>query len=185
MYLIYASMVICTALFILTAVWIKLKKPKRTDRELVRVSEVPETAIMGAMLLLFTYFILLAKYFDPSVGGSDDTSYRFVSAMAVIAALVASEIFLTVFVKKVIAYEDKVEYIQAFGIKSTIPWSEIIKIKVPVIGKKIVLSSAKDSISVNGSKKEYIQFLKIANKRIPNAAKNDDFIRLIKNINGA
>lgn len=184
MSLIYISAVLCTALFVLVGIWIKHKQPERTGGELARVAEIPETGIMGVLLALLAYFLLLAKFFDPSTAGTDETSYRFVAGFAVICAMAASEVLLAAFVKKAIAYEDKLVYIRSFGANSTMRWADITQVKVSTLGRKVTFVAGANAIGVDGAKKEYLKFLKIAKAHIPAVVASDDLGKLLARLGG-
>jgi len=57
MRLLYLSAAGCTTLFVLAGIWIKRKHPKYTGKELLRLGEIPETAVMGGLIVLLAYFM--------------------------------------------------------------------------------------------------------------------------------
>lgn len=177
-----ASIIASTLMLIFVGVWIAINQPKKNGRELTIVSEIPETAIMGGMLIVVCYFLLIAKIKDPTIAGTDENSYNFVAVLAVICAITGCETILLTFVKKVIAYPDKFVVINLFGLKREFIWKSVTEIKTILLSLRVTFKMDGESVSINGRAKEYGEFISIAKDNIPPIVGSDVLGRLYKRI---
>lgn len=177
------SAIACTLLFITVIIIIVRKQPILDGSELAKVKETPETGIMGIVSCLLCYALLIMKYIDPTIGGTDLTSYKFVAGFALICALCGYEVLLFAYEKKVIAYKDRIEAYNQLGIKKVIYWNMITEVKVPVLSKRATFKTNNDSISVNGSPSSYTKFIKIAKEKVSPIVASDDLAKLYSRIN--
>lgn len=176
------SAIACTLLLIIGLIIIR-RQPKLDGKMLVKVSETPETGIMGALSYILSYALLIMKYIDPATGGTDLTSYKFIAVFALICAVCGYEILLYAYVKKVVAYEDRIVYYNSLGVKKEIYWNNITEVKILVLSKRATFKTSNDAISVNGAPASYAKFVKIAKKKISPLVASDDLARLYNRVN--
>jgi hypothetical protein len=172
------SAVICTVLILAGSIIIINRQPKRQQGELMRLSETAFTAVMGGMMIALGFFILYAKYADPAVAGTDETSYIFVGCFAVMCAAGGCGIMLYTFLKKIIACEDRVLYVDILGQCRELHWSEITEIRLPLMSNKITLIGKSIRFVAGGEPKAYKEFVKIAKNKIRPEAAGDVFEKL-------
>jgi len=177
------SAIACTLLFIVVIIIIVWRKPKLDGSELVKVSETPETGIMGVLSCILCYALLIMKSIDSTIGGTDLTSYKFVATFALICAMCGYEVLLFAYMKKVIAYEDRIECYNQLGIKKVIYWNKITEVKVSVLSKRATFKTKDDGITVNGSPVSYVKFIKLAKKKVSPMVASDDLGKLYSRIN--
>jgi hypothetical protein len=171
-----------TLAIIFTVFWILRNRLNKDGKELAIVSEIPETLIFGAMLVITGYALLASKLYNPSIAGTDQVSYNFVAILAAVCGISGSQILLTTFVKKAIAYQDKFVIINMFGLKREIPWKSVTEVKTMPMSLKVTFRVGNEAVSVNGRAKEYGEFIKIARQHIPALVGSDVLGRLYKRI---
>lgn len=168
-------------IFIAAIVLIKIRQPELPDNKLVVVKETIETGLLGLFCWLLGMALIIAKYFNPNLTGSDLQSYQYLAVFSIICSIIGHEILLYAYVKKVVVYEDRVEHYNARGVKKEIFWRDIVKVKSPFLSKRLTLKTDSTSISVNGSPASYRKFSTIAEKKIPKTAELDELKRIFKN----
>lgn len=161
------SLIMSTLILIFTAIWTAVKQPGKSGKELVVVSEIPETFIMGGMLIAICYLLLISKIADPAVAGKDEASYNFAAALAVLSAISGCLIILFTFVKKVIAYPEKFVVISLTGSRKEYAWNSVTEVKAVPFSLRAVFRMDNESASINGRAEEYGKFISIAQKNIP------------------
>jgi UDP-N-acetylmuramyl pentapeptide phosphotransferase/UDP-N-acetylglucosamine-1-phosphate transferase len=176
------SFVISVLSFIFTIFWIIKKQPKKSGNELVIVSDVPETSIMGGMLIAVGFLLLIAKYINPSIAGTDEISYNFAAILGGVCVVSGSQMFLNTFVKKVVAYDDRFEIINMVGKKSSYDWKAVTEIKTVPLSLRATFIVGGESVSINGRAKEYGEFISIARNKIPATVGSDVLGRLYNRI---
>lgn len=176
------SFIVSILAIIFAVFWIARSQPEKDGRALVIVSEIPETSVMGGMLVLVGFWLLTAKLYDPSIAGTDTYSYNFVAILAAICAISGSQIMLTTFVKKAIAYPDKFVIINLFGLKTEFSWKSVTEIKTIPLSLRVTFRMGGESVSINGRAREYGEFIRIARENIPAIVGSDVLGRLYKRI---
>jgi hypothetical protein len=167
------SAVIAIAVILSAIVLIRVRQPKQQEGELLRLAETSFTAVMAVMMIALAFFILYMKFNNSSLGGTGSTSYYFVAGFAVLCATAGSGILLFTFLKKIIAFEDRVASVSIFGEIDELRWNEITEVKVTPLSNKITLIGKNTRMAAGGEPKSYKEFLKIANKKIKHAVIGD------------
>ena len=147
------SFIAITLAIIFTVFWIFRNRPQKDGRELAIVSEIPETMLFGCMLVVAGFSLLAAKYYDPSIAGTDQVSYNFVAVLAAICGISGGQILLMTFVKKAIAYPDRFVIINMFGLKKEFSWKSVTEVKTIPLSLRVTFRVADESVSINGRAK--------------------------------
>ena len=180
--MIVIAMVVGVLALILTAYWVKTKRHSKSGKELVIVSELPETGAFGVVLILLGFVMFIGKLAGMEIGGAEESSYPFVAVFGLILVLFGCEVMLMTIVKKVIAYKDRIEAYSSFGNIKSIPWSEVTQVKVPYLSRRATFKSEDVSISVNGKREDYLEFALAAKKYVPAVVASDDLGRLLRKL---
>ncbi|MGI6622791.1 MAG: hypothetical protein GX227_05490 [Clostridiaceae bacterium] len=176
------SFIAITLFLVISIVLIVRKRYRKDGRELAIVSEIPETMVFGCMLVIVGYALLLAKYYNPSVAGNDLSSYNFVAILAAICGISGSQILLSTFVKKAVAYPDRFVVITMFGFKREFSWRSVTEVKTTPISLRVTFTVSNESVSINGRGKEYGEFIRTAREKIPATVGSDVLGRLYNRI---
>jgi len=168
---------------LLVAVYQMVTKQHKPDgHELAIVAEIPETAVFGVVLVLLGLFMLVAKLVGMGIGGADASSYPFVAIFGAVLVIVGSEIMLMSFVKRTVAYQDRIMSYNSFGNVRTIPWNKVTSVKVQLLSSTATFKSGDESISVNGRRSEYFKLVQVASKKVPGIVASDDLGRLLRKL---
>ncbi|HOE70555.1 MAG TPA: hypothetical protein PLR56_01095 [Brevefilum sp.] len=143
------------------------KRPKKMENEILRLSETWMSAVLGGMLIAMGLFILVLKVIDPSTGGSDQTSYLLAAAFILVCNVSGSAILLFSLLKTIIACEDKLVIVSAFGKQTHLQWREIKEIKLKPLSNKATFISDKLEFVVGGDPGIYKKFIPVARRKIP------------------
>jgi len=154
-------------------------QPQKQEGELMRLSETAFTGLMGGMIIAVGFFLLYAKYANPAVAGTDHTSYIFVGCFALMSVAIGCGIMPYTFVKKIIAFEDRVLYITILGKHKELYWDKITEIKVPLLSNKATIIGENTRFSVGGEPKAYKKFIKIVQNKIGYKVGSDVFEKLL------
>jgi|GEM_PF-963824 len=176
------SFIAITLVLVISIIMIIKNRYRKDNRELAIVSEIPETMFFGCMLVIVGYALLLSKYYDPSVAGTDPSSYNFVAVLALICGISGSQTLLSTFVKKAIAYPDRFVVITMFGYKREFSWKSVTEVKTTPMLLRVTFMAANESVSINGRGKEYGEFIRTAREQIPAAVGSDVLGRLYNRI---
>lgn len=176
------SIIASSVLLIFTVVLVILKQPKKNGTELVIVSEIPETSVMGAILIIIGYILLILKMRDPALAGTDETSYNFVSVLALMCVVSGCWTMLITFVKKVIAYPERFTAITSVGLQSEYLWKSVTEVKTNPMSLRSNFKVGGDSVSINGRAAEYGKFIGIAKEKVPAVVGSDVLGNLYKRV---
>lgn len=171
-YLNYISIAI-SVLIICIGIFLIMKKNKYdTENVLAVVTEVKATMVLAVMCAVVALFINISKIMDSSIAGNSPSSYYFTAIFGILAALITVYLIAWTYLKKVIAYSDKVEFISVFGQKDEMKWKDVRTVKTVMLSKKSVFKTDTDSFSVLGDMKMYKHFIEIAKDKVrPSSAK--------------
>ena len=166
--ILYASL--AAAVVLLIAAIVLMVKNRCTDEGLVCVRETWMTAVMGVMLVTVGVFITVMKLTDPSVAGTDESSYWFVAVFGLLCHLLGVFMLLYTFVKRIVLFEDRIEDCSPFGITRTMYWGDIVQVEKPVTRKAYILTDRDgNTISVSGDSKASKAFVDFARTKIKSA----------------
>ena len=166
--ILYASL--AAAVILLIAAIVLMVKNRCTDPGLVCVRETWMTAVMGVMLMAMGVFITVMKLTDPSVAGTDKSSYWFVAVFGLLCHLLGVFMLLYTFVKRIVLFEDRIEDCSPFGITRTMYWGDIVQVEKPVTRKAYILTDRDgNTISVSGDSKASKAFVDFARTKIKSA----------------
>ncbi|RPI87156.1 MAG: hypothetical protein EHM41_05955 [Chloroflexi bacterium] len=178
MFILVISFVVCI-LFVAAAVaLIVTRQPKKEGGELLRLTETYVTGVMGAMMIALAFFLLYMKYVDPAIAGVDQVSFYYVAGFAAMCAAVGSGIQLYTFLRKIIAYEDKVVFVTMLGQIKELYWNDITEVKVSRLSNKAIFIGKNTQFSVGGETKTYKKFIEIARKKIRKTVGSEVFEKL-------
>jgi len=178
------SLAACAVLTVATAVFAWKRQPPREEGELLRMKAVPENGLMAGMLLAAGFALDSVKLAVPDTAGTDNPSYTFIAIFALLCAAAGCHIFLTSFVKQVVAYDDRFVVYTPFGASMSIRWQEVTEVKTQLLSKAAAFKSLSGNASVNGRNQEYLEFLKLAMERVPRAVGSDELGRLYQRCSG-
>jgi len=167
---------------IVVVVQMRTKQHKPDGTELAIVAEIPETAIFGVALALLGFFMLIAKLRGMDVGGTDATSFTFIAVFGIVLVIAGAEIMLMSFIKRTIAYKDKIVSFNSYGKSREIPWVKVTGVSVQPLSRTATFKSAKESISVNGKREEYVKLVQVASEKIPGVVASDDLGKLLRRL---
>jgi len=173
------SALVGVILMLLTAFLIYKRQPEKQADELLRLSETSVTAVLGGMLIVLGFFVLYQKFNNPNLAGNDENTYLIIGAFALISVALGCGVLLYSFLKKIIAYQDKVVLITFLGQYKEMYWKEITEVKASILSNKATLSGNNCKITLGGEPKKYKEFLKIAKKKIRPEISSDVFERLL------
>lgn len=157
------------------------RQPKLDGSELVVVSETIETGVLGVFTWLLGIALVIMKYINPGLSGSDLQSYQFIAIFSILCSIIGHEILMYAYVKKIVVYDDRLEHYNLRGIKKAIYWKDIKKVKSPFLSKRVTFKTDKTTISINGAPSSYKKFATIAEKKIPKTAERDELNRIFSN----
>lgn len=173
------STIVCTVLIAATIILLAIRQPKKQDGELLRLSEPTVTAVMGVMMIAMGFSILYMKSVNATIAGTDLTSYLFVGGFAVVCVAISCGTLFFTFLKKIIAFEDKVVFVTISGQLKELRWIDITEVKVPILSNKVTLIGNNARFSLGGDPKTYKVFLQIAKKKIKPVVCSDVFEKLL------
>ena len=137
------SGIINIVIFIAAIIIIITRQPKLDGSELVVVSETIETGVLGVFSWLLGMALIIMKYLNSDLSGSDLQSYQFIAIFSIICSVIGHEILMYAYVKKVVVYDDRIEHYNLRGVKKAIYWKEIVKVKSPFLSKRVTFKTGK------------------------------------------
>lgn len=177
--ILYASVALAVLLLAGTIFLSIKKRPEGLSDVCVREDWM--TAVMGAMVIVLSFWFAIMKIQDPALSGSDATSYWYIALFCVVGNLAGDFMLLYSFVKRVELYEDRVESVSAFGKVTTLGWGQIIQVKKPMMGRSTKLVSSDGTvISVSGAPKACDAFVDYARPRI-NSSQSGNLLKHVEN----
>lgn len=148
-----------------TAVFTFLRLP-RGENPRVCVRETGATILLGAMLCALGIAVCILKLRDPTVSGTEESSYLYLSGASLLCELLGCYAVLFGAVKRILAYDDRVEYVSPFGTRKVIPWTEVVRCDKAVVGRTVKLISAdKTVITVSGEPKQCEKLLEFTKNK--------------------
>ena len=94
------SGIINIVIFIAAIIIIITRQPKLDGSELVVVSETIETGVLGVFSWLLGMALIIMKYLNSDLSGSDLQSYQFIAIFSIICSVIGHEILMYAYVKK-------------------------------------------------------------------------------------
>lgn len=171
--LLICSVLLCTGLLAATLFLIQKRRVSPLAGALAVVQEAGITALLGFLCMGLAYFLLLCKYYQPSLAGTDQKSYWFIALFALVCALIAAFTLLYTYVKKGVAYPDRLMLVSALGGVREVNWSEVCQVKVPLLSRRVTFKTKSGSYSVYGDPKQYKAFITAIQGRISYEAGGD------------
>lgn len=143
------------------------RKPRPTGGEIVVLREAPVTFIMAVLLIFLSCGVLVMKFMGHPVGGSNVTSYQFCAWFGFVCMLIGVYALFYTFVKKVLAYEDRMIIVNLLGYRKTVYWEDVTHVKTNRLSRQLVFYVGNDGNSLNGDAESYRQFVHLASQRVP------------------
>ena len=101
--------------------------------------------------------------------------------MAVLLAAVFALLFT--YVRRAVAYPDRLELQSALGRTRSVRWQDIIEVKTAVTSKRVTLRTAKETVSVNGDPRHYRTFVQQLYNHVPAHVGSDTLGQLLQRLN--
>lgn len=135
---------------------------------LASVGETRTTLIWTALLLVMAVFVWAAKLQDPTVAGTDDSSWYFVAGLGLVCAAGACFTLLFTLVKRVYATEEGIWSVDWLGRVTSMPWDDVRSVTPNQLSKAVKVEGADGSvIAVNGGSKAFAAFSEVARAHTP------------------
>jgi len=162
--------------------WMITRRHRPDGHELAVVAEIPETGILGGLLVALGFVMIGGKMAGMPIGGTGATADTFAAVFGVVLVLAGVEVLLMCLVKRTIAYPDRLVSFNSFGADRAIPWGKIVSVKVQPMSRRATFKSADDSISVDGRRADYVELVQVAIAKVPPLAASDDLARLLRTL---
>lgn len=177
MALIYAAAVAGAALFCASLVLLQKKSASPQAGALAVLREAPVTVIFAPFLLA------VARQMDVSVGGAGESAVWMTAALVLLCAAGSGYILLFTYVRRAVAYPDRLELQSALGRTRSVRWQDIIEVKTAVTSKRVTLRTAKETVSVNGDPRHYRAFVQQLYNHVPAHVGSDTLGQLLQRLN--
>ena len=132
MALIYAAAVAGAALFCASLVLLQKKSAPPQAGALAVLREAPVTVIFAPFLLAVAILLVVARQMDVSVGGAGESAVWMTAALVPLCAAGSGYILLFTYVRRAVAYPDRLELQSALGRTRSVRWQDIIEVKTAV-----------------------------------------------------
>ncbi len=163
-----------TLLILLTLYLARRRSYKSAEAPLAVTGESPVTGILSAFCLVVAYFLLYAKYADPTAAGEGPGSYWFIAGLSLASALLGCYNFLYIFVRKYLIFPDRLVLVDALGRLGEYTFREIRSAKVPMMSRSLRLQTDRGSVGIrSGNTQEYRKFLGALKDRLPRSSGGD------------
>lgn len=129
--------------------------------------EAPVTVIFAPFLLAVAILLVVARQMDVSVGGAGESAVWMTAALVLLCAAGSGYILLFTYVRRAVAYPDRLELQSALGRTRSVRWQDIIEVKTAVTSKRVTLRTAKETVSVNGDPRHYRAFVQQLYNHVP------------------
>ena len=179
MALIYAAAVAGAALFCASLVLLQKKSASPQAGALAVLREAPVTVIFAPFLLAVAILLVVARQMDVSVGGA----VWMTAALVLLCAAGSGYILLFTYVRRAVAYPDRLELQSALGRTRSVRWQDIIEVKTAVTSKRVTLRTAKETVSVNGDPRHYRAFVQQLYNHVPAHVGSDTLGQLLQRLN--
>ena len=183
MALIYAAAALGAVLFGASLVLLQKKSAPPQAGALGVLREAPVTVIFAPFLLAVAILLVAARQMDISVGGAGDSAVLMTAALVLICAAGSGYILLFTYVRRAVAYPDRLELQSALGKTHSVRWQDIVEVKTTVTSKRVTLRTAKETVSVNGDPKHYRAFLQKIYDHVPAHVGSDTLGQLLQRLN--
>lgn len=161
-------------LVLLTLFWIRSKAYKTDEKVLAVTGESPVTAVLSVFCLVVSFFLLYAKFSDPSVAGDNPGSWWFIGGLSVASALLGCYNLLYIFVRKYMVFPDRLVTVNVLGDSSEFYWGDIQSVSVPMMSRSLRIKSPHGTCHIrSGNSREYRKFVGILKDYIPRAGGRD------------
>lgn len=183
MALIYAAAVAGAALFCASLVLLQKKSAPPQAGALAVLREAPVTVIFAPFLLAVAILLVVARQMDASVGGAGESAVWMTAALVLLCAAGSGYILLFTYVRRAVAYPDRLELQSALGRTRSVHWQDIIEVKTAVTSKRVTLRTAKETVSVNGDPRHYRAFVQQLYNHVPAHVGSDTLGQLLQRLN--
>ncbi|MFR8664325.1 MAG: hypothetical protein ACLVEL_02120 [Ruthenibacterium sp.] len=183
MALIYAAAALGAVLFGASLVLLQKKSAPPQAGALAVLREAPVTVIFAPFLLAVAILLVAARQMDISVGGAGDSAVLMTAALVLICAAGSGYILLFTYVRRAVAYPDRLELQSALGKTHSVRWQDIVEVKTTVTSKRVTLRTAKETVSVNGDPRHYRAFVQQLYEHVPAHVGSDTLGQLLQRLN--
>ena len=177
MALIYAAAVAGAALFCASLVLLQKKSAPPQAGALAVLREAPVTVIFAPFLLAVAILLVVARQMDVSVGGAGESAVWMTAALVLLCAAGSG------YMRRAVAYPDRLELQSALGRTRSVRWQDIIEVKTAVTSKRVTLRTAKETVSVNGDPRHYRAFVQQLYNHVPAHVGSDTLGQLLQRLN--
>lgn len=165
--LLIGTLLVCTVLLIAALILIQKRSVSPLAGALAVVQEAGVTALLGFLCMGLAYFLLAAKFYQPDMAGTGAKSYWFIALFALVCTLVGVFTLLYTYVKKGVAYPDRLMLVSALGSVKEMDWHEVQQVKVPMLSRRVTFKTQGGSYTVYGDPKQYRAFITAIQGRVP------------------
>ena len=137
MALIYAAAALGAVLFCASLVLLQKKSAPPQAGALAVLREAPVTVIFAPFLLAVAILLVAARQMDISVGGAGDSAVLMTAALVLVCAAGSGYILLFTYVRRAVAYPDRLELQSALGKTHSVRWQDIVEVKTTVTSKRV------------------------------------------------
>lgn len=179
MILLYISAAVCLLVLAAVGLVLRTRRYPLNGREKAVVREAGVTAMLGYLCFLLAGFLLCGKLADPTLGGSEPGSYSLLAGIAALCALTGGFVLLWSYMKKSVAYTDRLVQVSWLGRTREMRWEAVQQVKVPMMSRTAVFCAGKEKFSVNGDPKQYKKFIEAAQWLVPQRVGGDTLRTLL------
>lgn len=178
MMLLYVSAGVCLLALAAVGVVLRVRRYPLDGREKAVVSEAGVTAMLGYLCFLLAGFLVCGKFADPTLGGTQPGSYSLLAALAALCGVTGGFVLLWSYMKKSVAYADRLVQVSWLGRTREIRWSDVQQVKVPMMSRTAVFCTAGGKLAVNGDPKQYKRFIETVRWLVPQQVGSDTLAQL-------
>lgn len=178
MMLLYVSAAVCVLALAAVGVLLRVRRYPLNGQEKAVVREAGVTAMLGYLCFLLAGFLLCGKLADPTLGGAQPSSYSLLAALAALCAVTGGFVLLWCYMKKSVAYADRLVQVSWLGRTREIRWSEVQQVKVPMMSRTVVFCTGSEKLAVNGDPKQYKRFIETVRWLVPQHVGSDTLAQL-------
>lgn len=156
------------------------KKPDKSALAVLR--EAPVTVIFSPFLLAVAVLVAVARALDPTVGGEGVQAVWMTAALVLICAAGAGFVLLFTYVRRAVAYPDRLEVRDVLGRTRTLAWKEITEVRTSVTSKRVTLRAGSLTVSLNGDPSVYRDFVQQLYNHVPAQVGSDTLGQLLQRL---
>ena len=105
------------------------------------------------------------------------------AALVLLCAAGSGYILLFTYVRRAVAYPDRLELQSALGRTRSVRWQDIIEVKTAVTSKRVTLRTAKETVRVNGDPRHHRACVQQLYHHLPAHVGSDTLGQLLQRLN--